>query len=167
MQRIVSPQHAAAALTAPWSPRVIAEVDDYYLKVARVEGRFGWHSHEHEDELFLVLAGQLCIEMRAGTVTLGAGELFVVPKGILHNPSANGACLLMLLERKSTLHAGSQGNPRACSLAEQLQPIRASPVEAGDLPPQSSAHTGSPDGFDTASTAGDAGCTALPSTESP
>ena len=119
----VSPTTIAAALTELWSPRVVADVDDNYVKVAKVHGTFGWHRHEHEDELFLVLRGCLRIEMDAETVTLQEGELFVVPKGVRHNPSAEHECLVMLIERKTTLHTGDVVNDKTRSLAEQLRPV--------------------------------------------
>ena len=119
----VSPLEIAAALTELWSPRVVADVDDNYVKFAKVHGTFGSHRHEHEDELFLVLRGCLCIEMDTDTVTLQEGELFVVPKGVRHNPSAQDECLVMLVERKSTLHTGEVVNDKTRSLAEQLRPV--------------------------------------------
>ncbi|HEY8328476.1 MAG TPA: cupin domain-containing protein [Rhodanobacter sp.] len=121
MPQAISPRQAAAALTEYWSPRVIGELDDCYLKVAKVLGTFGWHSHEDEDELFLILAGQLRIELEAGAVDLGEGELFVVPKGVRHNPVAAAECLIMLVERKSTRHSGSRTTAWTRSLAEQLR----------------------------------------------
>ena len=121
MTQAISPRDLAASLTEFWSPRVIAEVDDAYIKVARVKGSLAWHSHDQEDELFLVLEGRLCIELEDGAVELGAGELFVVPKGVRHNPVAQEECLLMLVERKSTLHTGDTVTDKTRSLAEQLQ----------------------------------------------
>ena len=120
MPEAISPRHAAAALTEYWSPRVIGELEDSYLKVAKVLGTFGWHRHDDEDELFLVLDGRLRIEMEAGAVELGEGELFVVPKGVRHNPVADAECLIMLIERKSTMHSGSEVTARTRSIAEQL-----------------------------------------------
>ena len=120
MAAVISPKLAAAALTEYWSPRVIGELDDSYLKVAKVFGTFGWHSHEDEDELFLILEGQLRIEMEASSVELAAGEMFVVPKGVRHNPVAQAECLLLLIERKSTRHSGDTVTPWTRSLAEQL-----------------------------------------------
>ena len=116
----VSPKAAAAALAEYWSPRVIGELDDSYLKVAKVLGTFGWHSHGDEDELFMVLEGRLRIEMELNTVELAAGELFVVPKGVRHNPVAEAECLILLIERKSTLHTGNQPTDRTRSIAQQL-----------------------------------------------
>ena len=122
MPNAVSPREAAAALTEFWSPRVIAEIDDAYVKVAKVHGTLAWHSHEHEDELFLVLEGRLRIEMEGRTVELGQGEMFVVPKGVRHNPVAEAECLLMLIERKTTLHTGDVATDKTRSIAEQLRP---------------------------------------------
>lgn len=123
MSIVASPAKLASALTERWSPRVIAELDDAYVKVARIEGVFGWHAHENEDELFFVLRGNLHIDMEGGAVDLAEGDLFVVPKGVRHNPVAQEECLIMLIERKSTLHTGDVVNERTRSLDEQLRPI--------------------------------------------
>ena len=120
--RVVALSRAAGSLTELWSPRVVAEVDDCYVKVAKVRGEFGWHSHA-EDELFVSLRGSLCIRMETSDVVLCAGDCYVVRKGVRHNPLAAEECLLMLFERKSTLHAGADGNEKARSLAEQLRPL--------------------------------------------
>jgi mannose-6-phosphate isomerase-like protein (cupin superfamily) len=118
-----SPARIAAVLDELWSPRVIAEVDDAYIKVARVQGTFGWHAHEDEDGLFLVLKGELRIEMEASSVVLREGELYVVPKGVRHNPVAEAECHVMLVERKSTLHSGDSRTDKTRSIAEQLRPL--------------------------------------------
>jgi mannose-6-phosphate isomerase-like protein (cupin superfamily) len=123
MTQVKSPRQIAASLTELWSPRVVAEVDDSYVKVAKVHGTFGWHSHADEDELFLVLKGHLRIEMQDSAVELAEGELFVVPRGVRHNPVAHDECHVMLIERKSTLHTGDMVNEKTRSLAEQLRPI--------------------------------------------
>jgi mannose-6-phosphate isomerase-like protein (cupin superfamily) len=119
---VTSPGNVAAALTELWSPRVVAEVDDAYVKVAKVQGSLAWHSHDNEDELFFVLKGHLRIEMEGRTAELGEGEMYVVPKGVRHNPVADQECHLMLVERKSTLHTGSTVTEKTRSLAEQLRP---------------------------------------------
>jgi mannose-6-phosphate isomerase-like protein (cupin superfamily) len=121
MSKVVSPKLIAASLTELWSPRVIAEVDDAYIKVAKVDGSLAWHSHENEDELFLVIKGHLRIEMEDSAVELGEGEMYVVPKGVRHNPVAEQECHLMLIERKSTLHTGDVVTAKTRSLAEQLR----------------------------------------------
>ncbi len=123
MPKSISPARIAADLTELWSPRVIAEVDDSYIKVAKVQGTFGWHAHTDEDELFLILKGRLRIEMEQGAVELGAGEIFVVPKGVRHNPVAEQECHVMLIERKSTLHTGDTVTEKTRSLADQLRPL--------------------------------------------
>ena len=123
MSNVVSPKQAALVLTEFWSPRVVAEVDDAYIKVAKVHGSLAWHSHEDEDELFLVLKGHLRIEMESGSVELDEGDMFVVPKGVRHNPVAEDECHLMLIERKSALHTGDVVTEKTRSLAEQLRPI--------------------------------------------
>jgi mannose-6-phosphate isomerase-like protein (cupin superfamily) len=120
---VAAPKAIAASLTEWWSPRVVAEVDDAYIKVAKVQGVLAWHSHDHEDELFMVLKGQLKIEMEDRTVTLNEGEVFVVPKGVRHNPVAEQECHLMLIERKSTLHTGTTVTDKTRSLDEQLRPV--------------------------------------------
>jgi mannose-6-phosphate isomerase-like protein (cupin superfamily) len=123
MSDVVSPARIAASLTEHWSPRVIAELDDCYVKVAKVLGSLAWHSHDGEDELFCILGGSLRIEMEERTVELDTGDVFVVPKGVRHNPVAERECLIMLIERKSTLHTGNEVTARTRSLADQLQPL--------------------------------------------
>lgn len=118
-----SPARIAASLAELWSPRVVAEVDDAYVKVARVHGTLAWHAHADEDELFYVLKGRLRIEMEERTVELGEGELFVVPKGVRHNPVADEECHLLLIERKSTQHTGDEVTDKTRSIDEQLRPL--------------------------------------------
>jgi quercetin dioxygenase-like cupin family protein len=120
MSEVISPRALAAALVETWSPRVLGEVDDAYIKVARLRGSLAWHSHEHEDEMFLVLSGRLRIELEQGAVELVEGEMFIVPKGVRHNPVADEECCVLLVERKSTLHTGNAVTPKTRSIAEQL-----------------------------------------------
>ncbi len=123
MSNVVSPKQVAAGLSEHWSPRVVAELDDSYVKVAKVLGSLTWHSHDNEDELFYILKGSLTIEMEDRTVVLQEGEAFVVPKGVRHNPVAAEECHIMLIERKSTLHTGAEVTDKTRSLAEQLRPV--------------------------------------------
>jgi mannose-6-phosphate isomerase-like protein (cupin superfamily) len=123
MSSVSSPKQVAASLSEFWSPRVIAEVDDAYIKVAKIHGSLAWHCHENEDELFLVLKGHLRIEMEGGSVELDEGEMFVVPKGVRHNPVAEHECHIMLIERKTTLHTGNIVTEKTRSLADQLRPV--------------------------------------------
>ena len=123
MPGAVSPKDIAAALPEYWSPRVIGAVDDIYVKVAKVKGTLAWHSHENEDELFFILKGQLRIEMEQGSIELREGEMFVVSKGLRHNPVAERECHLLLIERKSTLHTGDVVTEKTRSISEQLRPL--------------------------------------------
>jgi len=102
---------------------VIAEVDDAYVKVAKVHGSLAWHSHDDEDEFFYVLAGKLRIEMEDRAVELDAGDAFVVPKGVRHNPVAERECLVMLIERKTTQHTGTTVTAKTRTIADQLRPV--------------------------------------------
>ena len=81
-----------------WHPRIIADVNDHQVKLARVQGEFVWHSHADEDEMFLVIAGELIIELRDGAITLGPGEMAVIPRGVEHRPVAREEVQLMLIE---------------------------------------------------------------------
>ena len=121
--QVLAPKLIAAALDERWSPRVVAELDDNYVKVAKVQGTLGWHAHADEDELFYVLAGQFRIEMEAHTVDLGPGQMYVVPKGVRHNPIAHEECLIMLIERKSTRHTGEEQTEFTRTLEQQLRPL--------------------------------------------
>ena len=123
MPTAISPKQIAAALTELWSPRVVGEVDDAYIKVAKVRGTFAWHSHKDEDEMFFILKGCLRIEMDSGAVELNEGDMLIVPKGVRHSPVAEQECHLMLIERKSTLHTGDVTTEKTRSLAEQLRPV--------------------------------------------
>lgn len=123
MHRALSPSRIAASLSELWSPRVIAEVDDAYVKVARIHGELAWHAHEQEDELFMVLRGRLRIDMEDGAVELSEGEMFVVPKGVRHQPIAEEECHVLLVERKSTLHTGDVLTEQTRSIEEQLRPL--------------------------------------------
>jgi mannose-6-phosphate isomerase-like protein (cupin superfamily) len=121
MPQAISPLQIGAQLDALWSPKVIAAFDDHYVKVAKIHGAFGWHSHADEDELFLIVRGSMRIELETGTVTLNEGELHVVPKGARHAPIADEECLILLIEKKTTLHSGDTANPLARSVEEQLR----------------------------------------------
>lgn len=99
-------------VTEKWAPRVIAEMNDYQFKVVKLEGDFVWHSHKETDETFLVLEGDLRIDFRDGAVEIGAGELFIVPKGVEHKPYAAKEVKLMLIEPRGVLNTGDAGGER-------------------------------------------------------
>ncbi|HZF78429.1 MAG TPA: cupin domain-containing protein [Rubrivivax sp.] len=123
MPQVVSLKSAAESLDELWSPRVVSELEDSYVKVAKVKGSLAWHAHDAEDELFFVLKGSLRIEMESGAVELNEGDAFVVPKGVRHQPVAEEECHLMLIEKKTTLHTGSEITDKTRSLEEQLRPV--------------------------------------------
>ena len=99
-------------LHRPVEPRVVAEMNDYQFKIVRVQGEFIWHSHAETDEAFLVLDGELRIDFRDGHVLLRQGELYVVPKGTEHKPSAEREACLMLIEPRGVLNTGEEGGER-------------------------------------------------------
>ena len=120
MPRVVALRKVPAELSEYWSPRIVGEVDDSYVKVAKVRGDLAWHKHEGEDELFLVLRGHLRIEMEHESVELKEGEMFIVPKGVCHNPVATEECHILLFERKSTAHTGDVVTEETRSIEDQL-----------------------------------------------
>ena len=95
-----------------WSPKVIGEVNDFHVKLVKLQGEFVWHAHEAEDELFLVLKGRLRMQFRDQVLTIDPGELIVVPRGTEHCPAADEEVHVLLLEPKSTVNTGSAGGDR-------------------------------------------------------
>jgi mannose-6-phosphate isomerase-like protein (cupin superfamily) len=89
-----------------WHPRIVAQLDDIYVKVVKVEGEFVWHTHKEQDEMFFVLEGELTIRLRAGDVRLSPGDLFVVPKGVEHCPFAESEASLLVLGREDADQTG-------------------------------------------------------------
>jgi len=89
-----------------WAPKIVAEMNDYQFKLAKIEGEFIWHQHAETDEVFIVIDGEMTIEFRDGQVELKAGEMFVVPKGLEHKPRALNECKIMLVEPKGTINTG-------------------------------------------------------------
>ncbi|HEX5840767.1 MAG TPA: cupin domain-containing protein [Anaerolineales bacterium] len=89
-----------------WSPRIIAQMNDYHFKVVKVQGEFVWHAHADTDEVFVVLNGRLEIQFRQGNVVLNKGEMYVVPKGVEHKPVAESECHILLVEPAGTVNTG-------------------------------------------------------------
>ena len=98
-----------ALFSEHWSPRVVAEMNDYQFKLAKLQGEFVWHAHADTDEAFIVLDGELVIEFRDGEVRLAAGEMYVVPKGVEHRPVAVRECCVMLVEPCGVVNTGDAG----------------------------------------------------------
>ncbi len=93
-----------------WAPKVVAEMNDYQFKIVRLEGEFVWHTHSDTDETFIVLEGELIIHFRDGEVTVAAGEMYVVKKGVEHKPSAARETKLLLIEPRGVLNTGDEVN---------------------------------------------------------
>jgi mannose-6-phosphate isomerase-like protein (cupin superfamily) len=105
-------QQKFGLLTEEWAPRVIAEMNDYQFKIVKLKGDFVWHDHRDTDETFMVIEGELRIDLRDGFVRLGSGEMFVVRKGVEHKPYAEGDVRLLLIEPRGVLNTGQEGGQR-------------------------------------------------------
>jgi mannose-6-phosphate isomerase-like protein (cupin superfamily) len=103
-----------------WNPRIIGELNDCHVKAVKFQGEFMWHHHDHEDELFLVIKGNLRMRFRDQEVLVSEGEFIIVPRGVEHLPSADEEVHIMLLEPKSTLNTGNVTNERTVRELEQI-----------------------------------------------
>ena len=95
-----------------WAPKIVAQMNDYHLKLVKIAGEFVWHAHADTDEVFIVLEGEMKIRFRDGEVRLRAGEMYVVPKGTEHNPVAEKECRIMLIEKAGTANTGDKRSER-------------------------------------------------------
>ena len=102
-------QKKLAKFADHWSPKIIAQMNDYHFKLVKFQGDFTWHKHGDTDEVFITLEGEMFIEFRDGKVELKTGELFVVPKGLAHKPYAEKECKIMLVEPAGTVNTGDAG----------------------------------------------------------
>jgi mannose-6-phosphate isomerase-like protein (cupin superfamily) len=93
-----------------WSPKIVGEIENFYVKLAKFKGEFVWHKHDKEDEMFLVASGELIIKLRDKDIHLKQGEFFIVPKGVEHLPIANEEACIVLLEPKTTVNTGENEN---------------------------------------------------------
>jgi len=103
-----------------WSPKIVGEFNDSYVKIAKLKGEFVWHHHPDEDELFLVIKGQLLIKLRDGEIRLDEGECAIVPKGVEHLPIAAEEVHVLLIEPKSTLNTGNVTDHRTIANLERI-----------------------------------------------
>jgi mannose-6-phosphate isomerase-like protein (cupin superfamily) len=103
---VINLQQKFSLFSDHWHPRIIGELNSQLVKIAKVKGEFIWHSHENEDELFLVIEGTLWIDFRDKTVELNPGEMIIVPRGVEHRPRTEGEVKIMLFEPAATLHTG-------------------------------------------------------------
>jgi mannose-6-phosphate isomerase-like protein (cupin superfamily) len=104
-----------ALVAERWQPRVVAEMNDYQFKIVKLQGDFIWHDHQDTDETFIVVEGELRIDFRDGAVTVAAGEMFVVPKGVAHKPYAENEVKLLLIEPRGVLNTGHEGGARTAA----------------------------------------------------
>ncbi len=103
-----------------WTPKIVGELNDSYVLLAKLKGELFWHQHEAEDELFLVIKGKLLLKLRDRDILLEEGEFFIVPKGVEHLPIAEDEVHVLLLEPKSTKHTGNVVNERTVTAYEQI-----------------------------------------------
>lgn len=98
-----------AKFSEHWSPKIIAEMNDYQFKLVKIQGDFVWHDHKNTDEVFMVLAGEMTIAFQEGKVRLSSGEMFVVPKGTEHKPYAENECQILVIEPRGVVNTGETG----------------------------------------------------------
>ncbi len=110
--RTVDLKDVFARLDQPWQPKVVARLNDYDIKCARLEGAFVWHDHPDTDELFIVMNGSLAIHLHTSDIALGPGQLYVVPRGFQHCPVADGIVHTLLIEPWGTVNTGTETNER-------------------------------------------------------
>lgn len=118
MDKPVSIADALAAFSEQWQPHRLTGVNDQDVKIARIQGEFVWHSHPDSDELFLVISGELTIQLRDGNVVIGPNELFNVPAGVEHCPKAEVETVIVMVERVGTVNTGDAGGDRTAELRE-------------------------------------------------
>ena len=111
-------QQAFDSISDHWQPRRLASVNDYDVRIVKLQGEFIWHSHPDTDELFLVVSGQLVIQLRDGDVTLGPGDVYVVPRGVEHCPRADAEVSALLIEPQGTVNTGDTTSERTAQLQE-------------------------------------------------
>jgi mannose-6-phosphate isomerase-like protein (cupin superfamily) len=109
MMTVVNLVEKLSKFSEHWSPKIIAQMNDYHFKLVKLQGEFVWHDHKETDEVFIVLEGQMTIHFRDGEICLNKGEMFVIPKGIEHKTSAESECHAMLVEKVGTINTGDAG----------------------------------------------------------
>ncbi len=95
-----------------WSPRIVGQLNDLHVKIAKIEGEFVWHSHPETDELFIINKGSMVMHLRDRQVPLKAGDMFIVPKGVEHKPVADEECEIVMIEPAGTVNTGDAGGDR-------------------------------------------------------
>ena len=115
MTQPVNFQDKLQLISGLWSPKIIAQMNDYHFKLVKIQGEFVWHSHPETDEVFIVLEGSMMIVFRDCDVALKSGEMYVVPKGVEHKPFAAAECSILLIEPAGTVNTGDAGGDRTAS----------------------------------------------------
>lgn len=115
MNQVINIKDKFEVIDEVWTPKIVAQMNDYHVKLAKFEGTFTWHDHQDTDEIFYVIKGEMTIEFRDKVVKLQAGEMFVVPKGVEHKPSAIETCQVMLIEPAGTVNTGDSGGHHTAS----------------------------------------------------
>jgi len=116
----VNLQEKLANVKEYWSPKIVGELNDSYVKVVKFTGEFVWHHHDHEDELFLVVKGRLIMQLRDKTLTIHPGEFVVIPRGVEHCPTSDEEVHIVLIEPAGILHSGGVEDPRAVAEYERI-----------------------------------------------
>jgi mannose-6-phosphate isomerase-like protein (cupin superfamily) len=117
---VVNLAEKLSQFTEHWSPKIVGEVNDSYVKLVKFTGEFVWHHHDREDEMFLVLKGRLLMKLRDGDLTVGPGEFVIVPRGVEHMPVAEAETHVLLFEPRSTLNTGNVVNERTVPVLESI-----------------------------------------------
>lgn len=117
---VVNLTEKLSQFTEQWSPKIVGEVNDSYVKLVKFTGEFVWHHHDREDEMFLVLKGRLLMKLRDGDLTVGPGEFVIVPRGVEHMPVAEAETHVLLFEPRSTLNTGNVVNERTVPVLETI-----------------------------------------------
>lgn len=103
-----------------WSPKIVGDINETYVKLAKLKGEFVWHMHENEDEMFMVIKGRMVIKLRTEDIILNEGEIFIIPRGIEHMPVAEDEVHVMLFEPKTTLNTGNVKNEKTMEILEKI-----------------------------------------------
>ena len=109
---VVNISEKFSLITEQWDPKIIAQLNDYHFKIAKIKGEFVWHSHPETDEVFLVVDGEMVIHLREEDLNLRKGEMCVIPRGVEHKPTAENECQIMMVEPAGTLNTGDTGGER-------------------------------------------------------
>lgn len=112
MIEVVNLEQKFSLIDKLWDPKIVAQLNDYHLKIAKIQGEFVWHSHPETDEVFLVVVGSLTIHLRDGQLRLEEGELCVIPRGVEHKPASDQVCQILMVEPAGTLNTGDAGGER-------------------------------------------------------